>query len=147
VVAALPIGTVQMDQLLELLAFLVSRNPESIRTQDSTNQSLAMHVACRTCAPIQVLQFLANQDPVLLYYVDASGCLPLHEACRAGAPLETLQFLVKASGAGTVCALNHNGALPLHLLCRAHPEVAVIKYLLESYPKSASIKNDGDCQS
>jgi len=146
-VVKIPTGTLEMDQLLELLAYFVSQDPGAIRAQNQTNRELAIHVACRTHAPIQVLRFLVDQDPVTLQVSDATGSLPIHAACRAGAPLETLQFLVEAPGsAGKLYARDHNGALPLHLLCQAHPPLEAIKYLLQFHLKSSlSIKtNDGD---
>jgi len=146
VVAALPIGTIKLDQLLGLLAFFVAQSPEVIRTQDSTNRDLALHVACRTRAPVPVLRFLLDQDPVILHYSNGSGSLPLHEACRAGAPLKTLQFLVGVGGGiGTLCARDHNGALPLHLLLQTQPSLDAIKFMVSSYIKSPFIKtDDGD---
>jgi len=144
-VVTLPIGKLEMDQLLEMLTYFVAQDPTAIRTQDSTNFELPLHVACCTRAPIEVLRFVVDQDPASLYSSDGSGCSPLHAACRAGAPLETLQFLVEAGSARTVFARDHNGALPLHLLCKAQPSVDAIKYMVRSHLTSASIKtDDGD---
>jgi len=138
VVATLPIGTLQMSQLLELLAYCISQNSLAIRKL--FNNELALHIACRTHAPMQVLRFLVGQDPLTLNVCDGAGSLPIHVACRAGAHLETLQFLVENGGAGTLGTRDHNGALPLHLLCKVRPSVEAIKYMIRSDLRSVSIK-------
>ena len=97
----LSVGTLTVDELLELLVSIHSRNPDSIRSQDS-NRSLPLHVACRTNAPIKVLCFFVEQDTAMLYMMNNAGSLPVHEACRGGACLEKIKLLTEKGGVDIV---------------------------------------------
>ena len=135
----LPVGTITVDVLLALLKSIHSRNPDSIRRQDS-NRSLPLHIACRTNAPIKVLRFFVGQDAAMLYMFDSAGSAPIHEACRGGASLEKIKLLVEKGGAVTLRALDFNAALPLHILCQSNPSVDVVKYMVQLFPISVSQK-------
>jgi len=135
----LPVGTITVDGLDCLLESIHSRNPDSIRSQDS-NRSTPLHIACRTNAPIDVLCFIVEQDAAPLSMMDNAGSLPIHEACRGGASLEKIKLLVEKGGAVTLRARDFNCALPLHVVCQSNPSVDVVKFLVQSFPISVSQK-------
>ena len=133
-----PLGTLGVDQLLALLALLLSQDPNYIRAQDG-NRALPLHVACGNSGmPKEVIRFLAEQDAVTLQVQDSTGSLPIHHACRSGgASLPTIKMLVERGGVGTLTARDAHCALPLHSLCESrHAALKVVEYLIAEYPQS-----------
>jgi ankyrin repeat protein len=83
---------------------------------------------------VEILEYLVDQNPVLLCSGDQDGSLPLHVACRRGASFSIVQFLVnryKASVKSVTC----QGALPLFLACEIpEPSLDTIFLLMKLYP-------------
>ena len=138
----LPLGTLGVDQMLALLASLLSQDPNCIRAQDG-NRALPLHVACGISGmPKEVISYLAEQDAVLLQVQDSTGSLPIHHVCRSGgASLPTIKMLMERGGVSTLTARDAHCALPLHSLCESRqPSLKVIEYLVAEYPKSLQQK-------
>jgi ankyrin repeat protein len=83
------------DDVVEIIEFLVGRNPELIcsRNQDG---SVPLHVACRRGAPFSIVQFLVNRYKASVKSVTSQGDLSLFLACEMSEPsLETIFLLMK----------------------------------------------------
>jgi len=126
----LPVGTLAFDQFRALLQsfdinFLRQRN---------NNGAIPFHVACRTAAPVEILDLLLQEFPGALRIADNSGSLPIHVACQANAP-----------SLAAVRARDHTGALPLHRLCSSNPAVNTVELVVNAHEGSLSARtNSGD---
>jgi ankyrin repeat protein len=83
------------DDVVEILEYLVSRNPAllSSRDQDGT---LPLHVACRRGASFAIVQSLVNLYKASLKSVTSEGDLPLFLACEMPeTSLDTIFLLIK----------------------------------------------------
>ena len=142
------LGSIPLDRFLAILAQIVvaDPDPDPVRNQDE-NRALPLHIACRSGAHVEVVQFLTSQDAVTLHISDNSGSLPIHAVCAtSGVPLEVIKHLHEVGGgAVTLCARDHDGAMPIHLLCKSKPSVNAVQFLVQSYSKSLSVRtDDGD---
>jgi ankyrin repeat protein len=83
------------DDVVEILQFLVERNPELVSSRDQDG-SLPLHVACRRGAPFAIVQSLVNHYKASVKSVTLQGDLPLFLACETPEPsLDTIFLLVK----------------------------------------------------
>jgi ankyrin repeat protein len=83
---------------------------------------------------VEILEFLMNQNPILLNSRDQDGSLPLHVACRRGAPFTIVQSLVNLYKA-SVKSVTSQGDLPLFLACDIpEPSLDTIFLLMKLYP-------------
>jgi len=130
----LPVGKLTTDQFRALLRALPLDN-------DGTT---AFHVACRTAAPVEILELLLQEYPGAMQIADNSGCFPLHCACQARTPsLAVLQFLLQQDPAA-VRACDNTGSLPLHHLCGSKPPDDIVDFLLAANEGSISVRaNNG----
>jgi len=139
----LPVGKLTVDQFRALLR---SFNGNRMRQRDTNTGATPFHVACRSAAPVEILELLWELYPDAGNSADNSGSLPLHCACQADVPsLAVLRFLLERNPAA-VRALDNSGALPLHRLCRrANPDDNAVRLLLAEYEGSVSVRtNNGD---
>jgi len=107
--------------------------------------ALPFHVACRTGAPVEILELLLQEYPGALCVADNTGSLPIHYACQANVPsLAVLRFLLQRDPAA-VRARDNTGALPLHRLCGSDSSVDAVQLLLAASEGSVSVRtSDGD---
>jgi ankyrin repeat protein len=92
---ALHLNVLGTDDVVEILEFLVDRNPEllSSRNQDG---SLPLHVACRRGASFTIVQSLVDLYKASAKSVTPQGDLPLFLACDIPEPsLDTIFILMK----------------------------------------------------
>jgi ankyrin repeat protein len=83
------------DDVVEILEYLVDRNPAWISSRDQDG-SLPLHVACRRGAPFTILQSLVNLYKASVKSVTPQGDLPLFLACETPEPsLGTIFLLIK----------------------------------------------------
>jgi ankyrin repeat protein len=83
------------DDVVEILEFLVGRNPELVSSRDQDG-SLPLHVACRRGVSFTVAQSLVNHNQASVKSVTPQGDLPLFLACDIPAPsLDTIFLLMK----------------------------------------------------
>jgi ankyrin repeat protein len=83
------------DDVVEILKFLVDRNPELISSRDQDG-SLPLHVACRRGSPFTIVQSLVNRYKASVKSVTSEGDLPLFLACETPEPsLDTVFLLIK----------------------------------------------------
>jgi ankyrin repeat protein len=110
--------------------------------------SLALHFACRSNAPPDVIRRLLEVDHSgrsVLCRDMPSGSLPLHQSCAANAPLEVIQILLEADSLGkAVGEVDYNGYLPLHHSCMGSASLDVIKALIhkdvDTHCKNATLQ-------
>ena len=150
----LPLGRLSAEHMLALLTLFVSDYPMPISTLDDDG-ALPLHIACRDGeTPIEVIQFLVNQDPATLHHLDNHGNLPIniHTLCESQPPLkDTLALLtlfvsarpdlISTADRQTLCTsvcpdlisvVDGSGTLPLHLACQNREmPTNVIQYLVE----------------
>ena len=137
----LPIGTLDLEQMLNLLASLIHRSPALLQTFDDENGDTPLHIACETRAPVEVVRPLLEIGGAgMLQQRDANGALPIHAACRAGASIEVILFCIDSGGVQTFLTLDGNGSLPLHLFCGSGPSVQAVRSLERLYPRFLSIR-------
>ena len=134
----LPVGRLVMEYRLALLALFVSPEANLISTADSTG-ALPLHIACQNRdTPIDVLQFLVEQDPTTVRRRDNQGNLPIHTLCASNPMLASVMYLLPQSGDEAFHTTNRQGRTPLmvalltarhdvlfYLVLHAHPDVLV----------------------
>jgi ankyrin repeat protein len=83
------------DDVVEILEYLVERNPALLRTRDQDG-SLPLHVACRRGTPFTIVQSLVNLYKASVKSVTPRGDLPLFLACEMSeTSLDTIFLLMK----------------------------------------------------
>jgi ankyrin repeat protein len=83
------------DDVVEIVEYLVSRNPEMLSSRDRDG-SLPLHVACRRGASFAIVQSLVNLYKASVKTVTPQGDLPLFLACEMPEPsLDTIFLLMK----------------------------------------------------
>jgi ankyrin repeat protein len=84
-----------LDDVVEILDFLVCRNPTLLSSRDQDG-SLTLHVACRRGASFTIVQSLVNHYKASVKSVTPQGDLPLFLACEMPeTSLNTIFLLVK----------------------------------------------------
>jgi ankyrin repeat protein len=92
---ALDLNVLGTDDVVEILEYLIDRNPELITARDQDG-SLPLHVACRRGASFAIVQSLVNLYEASIKSVTSEGDLPLFLACELPEPcLDTIFLLVK----------------------------------------------------
>jgi ankyrin repeat protein len=93
---ALDANVLGTDDVVDILEFLVDRNPELLSSHEQDG-SLPLHVACRRGAPFTIVQFLVNRYKASVKSVTSEGGdLPLFLACNIPEPsLDTIFLLIK----------------------------------------------------
>jgi ankyrin repeat protein len=83
------------DDAVEILEFLVDRNPELISARDQDG-ALPLHVACRRVVSFPIVQSLVNLYKASVKSVTPEGDLPLFLACEMPeTSLDTIFLLIK----------------------------------------------------
>jgi ankyrin repeat protein len=83
------------DDVVEILEYLVGRNPELLIARDQDG-SLSLHVACRLGAPFPIVQSMVNLYEASVKCVTSEGDLPLFLACEMPeTSLDTIFILMK----------------------------------------------------
>jgi ankyrin repeat protein len=83
------------DDVVEIVEYLVDRNPELLSSRGQYG-SLPLNVACRRGAPFTIVQALINRYKASVKSVTPQGDLPLFLACETPEPsLDTIFLLVK----------------------------------------------------
>jgi hypothetical protein len=73
----------------------------------------ALHLACRNCAPPDIVDMLMTVAPDIVHSTDSFGWLPLHYACANGASDQVIGMLADAFPDSKV-ATDRRGRTPLH---------------------------------
>jgi len=135
----LPIGRLTFVQFRALLR---SFDGNLMRQQDNNTGAIPFHVACRTGAPVEVLELLLQEFPFAVRIADNRGSLPMHVACSADAPSRAVLQLLLEQNPTALHALDHTRALPLHCLCASKPPVDAVELLLRAYHGSITERNN-----
>jgi len=134
---------------MQVIKYLVEESEGGVGTlcaRDS-NGNLPIHVACsRHRAPLEMIQYLAEQAPATLCISNNNGALPIHLACQFEALLPVIKYLVEANGGtGTLTASDSNGRLPIHLACSCyHVSVEMIQCLAGQAPSMLFVSNNNE---
>ena len=137
----LPVGTRSVKQMLalmlELVTLFVSVQANPIATVDEKG-ALPLHVACQNSnTPIEVIQFLVEQDPGTVRRRDNQGNLPIHSLCASQPPrLKTIMYL-HSKHEGSVMLTNHQGRSPFMMAALASASLNVLWYLIQANPAAA----------
>jgi ankyrin repeat protein len=92
---ALHLNVLGTDDVVEILEFLVDRNPAWLCSCDEDG-SLPLHLACCRGVSFKIVQSLVNHDKASVKSVTPQGDLPLFLACDIPEPsLDTIFMLVK----------------------------------------------------
>jgi ankyrin repeat protein len=92
---ALDENMLDMDDVVDILEYVVERNPELISSRDQDG-ALPLHVACRRGSSFTIVQSLVNLHKASVKSVTPQGDLPLFLACEMPEPsLDTIFTLVK----------------------------------------------------
>jgi ankyrin repeat protein len=93
--AALHHNVVDTDDVVEILEYLVDRNPALLSSRDEDGL-LPLHVACHRGAAFTIVQSLVNLYKASVKSVTPKGDLPLFLACEMSEPsLDTIFLLMK----------------------------------------------------
>jgi len=136
----LPIGKLTLDHFRSLLQ---SFDGNLMHQQDDTG-AVPFHVACRTDAPVEVLELLLQEYPGAVRIADNRGSLPMHVACSADAPSRAVLQLLLDRSPTALHARDHSVALPMHCLCASDPPVDAVALLLRENHGSISKRNDNN---
>jgi ankyrin repeat protein len=69
------------DDVVEILEYLVDRNPASLSSRDHDG-SLPLHLACHRGVSFTIIQSLVDHDKASVKSVTPGGNLPLFLACE-----------------------------------------------------------------
>jgi ankyrin repeat protein len=84
-----------MDDVVEIVEYLVSRNPALLSSHDRDG-SLPLHIACRRGAAFTIVQSLVDLYQASVKCVTPQGDLPLFLACEMPEPsLDTIFLMMK----------------------------------------------------
>jgi ankyrin repeat protein len=83
------------DDVVEILEYLVGRNPELLSARDQDG-SLPLHVACRRGAAFTIVQSLVNRCKASVKSLTSQGDFPVFLACEMPeTSLDTIFLLIK----------------------------------------------------
>jgi len=136
----LPVGKLALAHFRSLLQ---SFDGNLMHHQDNTG-ALPLHVACRTDAPVEILELLLQEHPGAVRIADNSGSLPMHVTCQADAPSRAVLQLLLDRSPTALRARDHAGALPLHCLCASNPPVDALELLLRACHGSVAERNNNN---
>jgi ankyrin repeat protein len=95
ILAALNRNVLGKEDVIEILEYLVGRNPELLSSRDQDG-SLPLHVACRRGASFTIVQSLVNLYKASVKSLTPQGHLPLFLACEMPeTSLDTIFILMK----------------------------------------------------
>jgi ankyrin repeat protein len=84
------------DDAVEILEYLVDRNPDALLSSRDRDGSLPLHVACRHGASFTIVQSLVNHFKGSVKSLTSEGDLPLFLACEMPkTSLDTIFLLIK----------------------------------------------------
>jgi ankyrin repeat protein len=135
------------DAILEIIAFLVDQDPESLIARNQDGQ-LPLHVACATLTDLDIIEFLVEQSPEsLLVPRTTDGAYPLHVALERGASSDTevIEMLLERHDPVTMMLRNNVGETPLHATCRCGVPFEIVQSLVDHYKASVqAVTPQGD---
>jgi ankyrin repeat protein len=126
------------DHVLEIIAFLVGQNPESLSARNQYGE-LPLHVACATFTPVEIVRLLIDRAPQsLLVPITTNGPHPLHIALELGASSdsEVINLLLERHDPLTIMLRNNVGETPLHVACDRGTSFEIVQSLVDHYKAS-----------
>ena len=134
----LSIGLLPMNQMMALLNWFVNHQwSYPILTEDESG-ALPLHIACEQHRdmPLDVIQFLEEQDRTTIAHEDHQGNLPIHVLCASDPRLNKVQYLLRKHPA-SIAALNHQGRSPFAVAALESASLEVVWYLIRADPDAA----------
>jgi ankyrin repeat protein len=98
---------------------------------------LPLHFACKSKAPVEILEILLRHYPEALCIRDSDGMLPLHASCESGSPISSIKMLLDQYPL-SASVQDSYGMLPLHYACVSE-SCDTIKLLVERYPAAQMV--------
>jgi ankyrin repeat protein len=143
---ALNLNLIDTDDLLEIIAFLVGKNPGSLSARNQGGE-LPLHVACATHTSVEIIRFLVDQAPQsILMPRTTDGAYPLHAALERGASLDSvfsdsdvIKMLLERHDPVTIMLRNNAGETPLHVACRCGVPFEIVESLVHHYKASSQV--------
>ena len=139
------ISNPHIDNLLEILVYLLESEPNSIRLRDSSNQTL-LHIACDNASVDKaIFQLIYSSWPEALHLRDEYGDLSIHHMCENrnmddNASLDILRFMLNIDPTLSSEIDGDNEYLPLHYAVD-HKSTTFCKELIDAYPQSLRIES------
>jgi ankyrin repeat protein len=85
-------------------------------------------------APVEIIQFLADNSPRALVMPNKRNERPIHLACRSNPNVDVMQYLVNRSPK-SLHTRDSKFNLPLHVACAQRASLDVIRVLMQAYPE------------
>lgn len=111
------------DRSIQLVKILIQYYEKAIKIKEKYNGWLPLHIACKTGAPIEIIQYLLNAFPSAIYEKDMNGRLPIHLACGSrnyfctNNVSDVITLLTTYYLKGIWDREEKYGFLPLHIAC------------------------------
>ena len=132
----LPVGTLRVEHMLTLLTLLVSTHSQLLSAVDETG-ALALHISCQNPKiPIQVIQFLVDQNPTSVHQKDNQGNLPMHTLCASHPQWDTVKYM-HSKHPESVTATNRQGHSPFDVASLASASMDILWFLMDANPSCA----------
>ena len=138
------ISNPHIDNLLEILAYLIEAEPTSVRLRDRSNQTL-LHIACDNASVDKaIFQLIHSSWPEALHLRDGYGDLSIHHLCLNKKlddtrSLDILQFMLEIDP-NLLRGVDDNDYLPLHYAVM-NKATTFCKELIDAYPESLRIES------
>jgi ankyrin repeat protein len=134
-----------MNDLLEIIEFLVNQNPELVSARDEDG-SAPLHVACATSARLEIVRYLVECAPEALRVARATdGSYPIHVALEYGASLVVIDLLLHNQDPYTTGLTNNASETPLHVACRCGASFEIVQSVVNrSGDAVKSVTSEGD---
>lgn len=140
---------------LDVIMFIMKKDPHAIRTATSRKKQTPLHLACmcptsyKVYNPEVILLLTEIGQETVCMEVDRHGRTPLHIACGQDEPcLEVVEDLTEVNAAACIKQCYDYESTPLHLACanvnvndESNVIVDVIKDLIRSKPDSVRIRD------
>ena len=107
--------------------------------KESSFKRLPIHVACQFAAPVEVIEYMAQEFVAGTLEPDSLGRLPIHYACSNGAPIGVVRALLRANPASMLYE-DYNGWLPLHVAVHFGASTEVIGEMVRASPGAVAMK-------
>ena len=121
---------------VQVIQALIPAYPESIHKSESAYQRLAIHIACRKTAKIDVVHYLLQEYADGSIEPDVLGRLPVHYALSNGANEAVVNLLLDYRP-NAAAGVDRRGWTPLHVACSMGASTSIITRLLQLFPQAS----------
>ena len=128
---------------LKVVKTMVQACPEALWEKLSGKRNI-LHYAIAEGVNVEIIQYLTNQNPLLISEVDSFDAVPLHLAATypSSSPA-VLQHLLRVYPEGAK-RVDYRFLTPLHRACKSRASLEMVLLLIETYPKALFMKDGGN---